>query len=183
VFVLWSAFSAMVTFVSSGVLVPVAVYAWGVPASVGLLCAGWLLGGVGAYGVGRYLGRPVVGTLASAEALARSERWVSRRSSFGLVVLFQLALPSEVPGYVLGLVRYPFGRYLAALALVQLPFAVATVYLTAGLIEGRVPLLLGVGAALAGGVAVAAIAFRRRLRAERAGGAGRPVAGRSDQPG
>ena len=33
-----------------------------------------------------------------------------------------------IPGYVLGLVRYPVARYLLALAVAELPFTVATVY-------------------------------------------------------
>ena len=62
-------------------------------------------------------------------------------------MLVQLALPSEIPGYLFGLARFPLRRYLAALAIGELPFAVGTVYLGAGFLEKRIAVLLAVGAA------------------------------------
>lgn len=50
----------MLAFVSSIVLIPVAVHVWGPIACAGLLWIGWFLGGVAAYAVGRYFGRPIV---------------------------------------------------------------------------------------------------------------------------
>ena len=64
-FVVLAAVSAMVAFVSSAVLVPVAVHVWGAPLCALLLWLGWFLGGVAAYAVGRYLGRPIVERLVS----------------------------------------------------------------------------------------------------------------------
>lgn len=157
-FVLLSALSAMLAFVSSAVLVPSALLAWGSTPTLLLLWAGWILGGLAAYGLARSLGRPLAARLASAGTLERYEQRLSRHSSFGLVVLFQLALPSEIPGYVLGLARYPPGRYLAAVALAELPYALGTVYLGHELLEGNALLLLGLGA---GGLALSLGAFRR----------------------
>ena len=42
---------------------------------------------------------------------------ISAKATFPLVLLFQLAVPSEIPGYVLGALRYHFGKYLAARAI------------------------------------------------------------------
>ena len=128
-FVVLSALSAMLAFVSSAVLVPVALYTWGETVCAVLLWLGWILGGATAYNLGRWLGRPVVRWLLPTETLDRYEDRLSTETPFGLIVLLQLALPSEVPGYLLGLVRYPFWRYLLALALAELPYAVGTVYL------------------------------------------------------
>ena len=89
-----------------------AIHAWGTPLSSGLLWAGWVLGGMCAYLLGRTVGRPVLRRLTSTAALARFENRISMQASFGLVLLFQLAVPSEVPGYVLGLARYRFVKYL-----------------------------------------------------------------------
>lgn len=147
-FVLLSAVSAMLAFFSSAVLVPAAVYVWGVPATVALLWLGWILGGLTAYTIGRHLGRKVVETLTSGEALAYGDR-VSAGAPFGAILLFQLAVPSEIPGYLLGTLRYDLSRYLAALAMAELPFALATVYLGASLVERRVAMLLGVGLTIA----------------------------------
>ena len=149
VFVVFAALSAMLAFVSSAVIVPVGVYVWGKAASLLLLWVGWILGGVTAYTLSRYFGRAVVHALLPEPVIERYEKLISRRAPFGFVLLLQLALPSEVPGYLLGLVRYPFWRYIAALALAELPYAVATIYLGASFIERRVYMLIGVGAAVA----------------------------------
>ncbi|MCY1074988.1 TVP38/TMEM64 family protein [Archangium lansingense] len=145
-FVLLSAFSAMMAFFSSAVLVPVAVHTWGEPLCVVLLWCGWMLGGICAYGIARSWGRPVVRRLVSGELLGRYEERISQHSSFGLVLLFQLAVPSEIPGYVLGLARYGLRRYLLVLAVAELPYAVGTIYLGSSLLAQRTFVLLGLGA-------------------------------------
>jgi uncharacterized membrane protein YdjX (TVP38/TMEM64 family) len=145
IFVLFAAASAMLAFVSSAVIVPVGIFVWGKGVSTVLLWVGWILGGVTAYTISRYFGRAVIRSLTSSEALSRYEHLFSERAPFGFVLLFQLALPSEVPGYLLGLVRYPFWTYLAALALAELPYALATIYLGASFIEGQPLVLVGMG--------------------------------------
>ena len=159
VFIVFAALSAMLAFVSSAVIVPVGVYVWGKAASLLLLWVGWILGGVTAYTLSRYFGRTVVQVLLPRPLIERYENLIPRRASFGFVLLLQLALPSEVPGYLLGLMRYHFWRYIAALALAELPYAVATIYLGASFIERRTYLLIGVGIAVAvfGGVALHAL--------------------------
>ena len=159
VFIVFAALSAMLAFVSSAVIVPVGVYVWGKAASLLLLWVGWILGGVTAYTLSRYFGRTVVQVLLPRPLIERYENLIPRRASFGFVLLLQLALPSEVPGYLLGLLRYHFWRYIAALALAELPYALATIYLGAGFIERRTYLLIGVGIAVAvfGGVALHAL--------------------------
>jgi uncharacterized membrane protein YdjX (TVP38/TMEM64 family) len=144
----FAALSAMLAFVSTAVIAPFLATTWGSPLAILLLWTGWLLGGMLAYAIGRTLGRPVIGRLASPTLLARYEEFVSQRAPFGLVLLFQLALPSEVPGYLLGLVRYPFPKFLLALALAELPYAVATVLLGSGVIQRRVAVVAAVGAAV-----------------------------------
>jgi uncharacterized membrane protein YdjX (TVP38/TMEM64 family) len=148
-FILVSALSAMLAFFSSAVLVPVAVVAWGPFGTVALLWAGWLLGGLVSYAIGRYLGLPVVRALVPSRQLATYRERFSARASFTLVLLLQLGLPSEVPGYLLGLARVRVAVYLPALALAELPFAVGTVLLGEGVVQRRIALVLGLGAAAA----------------------------------
>lgn len=165
-FVVFSAGAAILAFVSSAVLVPVAVAAWGPVETALLLWLGWALGGCAAYGLARWLGRPVLALLSSGTSLARWEARIPRDAPFGLVALFQLAMPSEVPGYVLGFARYHFGRYLLVLALGELPWAIGTVAIGMGFLERRVGLLVVIGAV---GVAASLVAFRllhRRLHTE-----------------
>lgn len=162
IFVALAAASAMLAFFSSAALVPAGVVAWGMPTTAALLSLGWLLGGLLSYGSARGLGRPLLAHLAPVEFLAKYERRISRDTPFGVVLLFQLALPSEIPGYVLGLARYPLARYLAALALVEAPYAAVTVRLGPSSSSGDSPLL----AVLAAGALVGAVALhllRRHL--------------------
>jgi uncharacterized membrane protein YdjX (TVP38/TMEM64 family) len=112
-----SALAAMLAFVSSWVLVPFAVFTWGAPVALLLLWTGWLLGGAAMYAIGRFLGRPAVWWLVRSDSLVRYEQRFARHMPFYIVLLVQLSLPSEIPGYLLGLVRYSFVRYLAAYAL------------------------------------------------------------------
>jgi uncharacterized membrane protein YdjX (TVP38/TMEM64 family) len=144
-FIVLSAVSAMLAFFSSAVLVPVAIHTWGRVACAFLLWLGWILGGVCAYSMARYGGRPLVRRFSSVSVLSRYEERLSRDTSWGLVLLFQLAVPSEIPGYVLGLARYGLRRYLTVLAVAELPYAVATVYLGSSFLERRLSVLLGVG--------------------------------------
>jgi uncharacterized membrane protein YdjX (TVP38/TMEM64 family) len=167
VFILFAAASAMLAFVSSAVIVPVGVYVWGNAVSMLLLWTGWIIGGVCSYTLSRYLGRRAVKAISSGAALARYEKFISQRAPFALVMLFQLAMPSEVPGYLLGLVRYRFWKYLIILALSELPFAVATVYMGAGFLEQRMYLLILVGGAVAAFSGSALYALHRRLRGVR----------------
>jgi uncharacterized membrane protein YdjX (TVP38/TMEM64 family) len=167
VFVLFAALAAMLAFVSSAVLVPVGVYVWGTALTMLLLWTGWILGGVCAYTISRYFGRAIVTRVVPEPTLAQYEHRVSHRAGFALVLLFQIALPSEVPGYLLGLVRYPFWKYLGALALAELPYAVATVYLGAGFIERRTAMLVGVGTAIAVFSGLALYALHREIAATR----------------
>lgn len=174
-FVCFAAVSAMIAFVSVAVVVPVAIYAWGQGVTILLLWLGWILGGALAYGVARYMGRSVVRWLTAEAGLKRLESAVNSKTPFSLVLLLQLALPSEIPGYLLGLVRYPLPRYLVALAVAELPYALATVLLGASFLERRSGVLLAVGLLLVAGSLFAFQRLRRRLGpgSDRSAGDGR----------
>jgi len=165
-FVLLAMVSAMLAFFSSAILVPIGVYAWGSITCFVLLWIGWLLGGVTSFGIGRYLGRPVASKLIGETRLTHFEKQLGRHARFIHILLFQAALPSEVPGYVLGTLRYRFSLFLLALAIVELPYALGTVYLGTRFLERDIVLLMLIGF---GGVMVATFAyyFYRKL--------GRPV--------
>jgi uncharacterized membrane protein YdjX (TVP38/TMEM64 family) len=171
VFVALAALSAMIAFVSSAVLIPVAVYVWGPWVCFVLLWAGWFLGGLAAYAIGRYLGRPIVHRLVRPAALERQERWArSRRSLIGIVLL-QLAIPSDLAGYVFGLIRCPFLPFVGALALAEVPYALGAVYLGVSFVQRRIIPLLLLGLA---GVLLSMVALRMYHR--HGGGAERRTA-------
>jgi len=147
-FVLLAMLSAMVAFFSSALLAPVAIYAWGKAGCFALLWCGWFLGGVASYCVGRFLGRSVASTIVGGDKIAAWEGQVSQHTRFIHILLFQAVVPSEVPGYILGVLRYRASLYLVALGITELPYAVATVYLGDSFLqgEGNVFILLGIGA-------------------------------------
>jgi uncharacterized membrane protein YdjX (TVP38/TMEM64 family) len=128
-FVVLSAVSAILFFFSSAVIVPVAVYSWGKTVTVLLLWIGWLGGAAISYEIGRHPGRRLAQWLVSSRRVEKYDKKISANVTFPFVLLFQFAVPSEIPGYVLGALRYRFIKYLAACAIVEIPFAVGAVYL------------------------------------------------------
>lgn len=162
-FVVLSAVAAMLAFFSSAVLVPPAVYAWGPVVCAALLWVGWMLGGLASYGLAFHFGRPVLRWLAPGKSITRYQERIREKASFGFILLFQLALPSEIPGLVLGLAHFPIKQYLLALAIAELPYAAGTTLLGASFVSRRFGLLLSLGALAIMMAIVLGRAFRRRL--------------------
>ncbi len=162
-----AAIGAMAAFVSVAVLVPLAVLVWGEVGTMLLLWVGWIVGGVLAYALAWHFGRRVVVWCGARKFLEQCETWVGAGTPFFLILMLQLALPSEIPGYLLGLVRYPARKYVAALALAELPYAVATVYLGSSFLEQRSVAILGIGAMVATLSLFAAYRLRRELQRRR----------------
>lgn len=156
VFMALAAVSAMLSPFSSVPLIPVAIMLWGSVWTVAFLVAGWLGGHVITYTIGYYAGYPVAKKLVALEAIEHYAHRFSKKSEFLLVLLFRLASPAEVPGYVLGTVRYGFVKYFLATFIAEFPFAIITVYASEALID-RKPLIVAL--AIAGGIAFLAVAF------------------------
>jgi uncharacterized membrane protein YdjX (TVP38/TMEM64 family) len=160
-FLVLAALSAMLAFFSSMVVVPVAAHHWGQATTVALLWVGWLAGGAASYAIGRFLGSRVARLLVSAGHIKYYEDRLTARAPFWMILLLQLAVPSEIPGYVLGSLRYRFPAYFLALALAELPFAIAGVCLSSGFLERQYWTMAVVGV---GGIALLAWAIRRLHR-------------------
>lgn len=160
-FVLIAMLSAMLAFFSSAVFVPVAVYTWGTSVTLVLLWAGWLLGGVVSFCIGRFLGRRVAAILIGEEKIAGWQSQLSQRSRFIHILLFQAVVPSEIPGYVLGILRYRFSFYLTALAITELPYVIGVIYLGESFLrgEGTIIIVLGIAIVVLG---IVLIRFRGR---------------------
>jgi len=148
VFVLLAMLSAMVAFFSSAIIVPIAVYAWGKTMCLILLWLGWLLGGIASFCIGRFLGRRVAAMLIGEEKIAGWQSQVGERARFRHILLFQAVVPSEIPGYVLGILRYRFRFYLAALAITELPYVIGVVYLGESFLRGEGTLIILLGVAM-----------------------------------
>ena len=129
VFILFAALSAMLAFFSSAILVPIGVYTWGPEICFFLLWSGWCLGGVIAYSIGYYAGREVITFFISEEQIQKFETQLNAKVRFIHILSIQALLPSEVPGYVLGALRFRLDYYFYALAIVEIPYALATILL------------------------------------------------------
>ncbi len=162
-FIALSAFSAVIAFFSSALLVPVAVYTWGMPLTAVLLWVGWWLGGACTYAFGRALRRPLIRMAGHAEQLDFYRRRVPADAGFAMILLLQVALPSEIPGYLCGVMRVPFRTYALALALAELPYALGTVWIGDSLLQQRTGLLLSLGVLGAAASAYAVRRLRQRL--------------------
>lgn len=160
VFFVFSAVSAMLAFASSAVLVPPASQAWGKPLTFLLLWGGWLLGAVAAFGIGR-LARPLLERTCYREKLEKYEEYVSKRMKFWAVLLFCFAVPSEIPGYLFGGMRYPFLKFLAAIAVAEAGYALGVVLAGESLVvDEPLPFFIALG-----GLALIAIVAGLLLRA------------------
>ena len=166
VFVLLAMLSAMVAFFSSALLAPVAIYAWGKAGCLALLWIGWCLGGILAFCIGRFLGRSAVSMIIGEETIASWQDLLSQRTRFIHILLFQAVVPSEIPGYLLGILHYRFLFYLIALGITEIPYAVATVYLGESFLRREITVFVLAGIGL---IILAVIVFQVHRRLVRSG--------------
>lgn len=134
-FLALAALSAMLSFFSSAALVPVGIYVWGPTTTILLLWSGGMIGGVGGYWFARTLGRRAVKRMFPAEPLRRYETFFATRAHWQTILLFRIALQSELPSYVLGLVRYPMVRYLPIIVLAEALFVMLEIWLGEAFLE------------------------------------------------
>lgn len=165
-FVLLSALSSLLVFFSSAVLVPVAVYAWGKATTIFLLWCGWILGGTATYAMGRAFRKPLLPTRRFTSVMATYLDRMPAHLSWPLVLLLQLALPSEVPGYLCGFLHVRFRVYVTAVALAEIPYAVGTVLLGDSIVHARSGWLIALGLAVVAMLGGAVFLLRMRLRSE-----------------
>ncbi len=161
VFVGLAAVSAILSPFSSTVLLPFAVAIWGLTLSILLLTLGWLLGGLAAYAIGIYAAYPLLRGFLPVKKIQRYEQQLPRGKQFWIVLLFRLALPSELGSYFLGIIRYPFWKYFTVTLVSEFVFAVIVISIAGAIIE-RQPLLFILWIAAAVGVTFVAFALYQR---------------------
>ena len=115
-------------------LIPAAVAIWGAVATFFLLLLGWVIGGIIAYGLGRFLGYPLVSRIVSKEKTDEMAHVVSSRATFALALVFRLIMPAET-GYIFGLIRYNFLRYCIVMFIAELPFAFFGVWVSDAFVD------------------------------------------------
>ncbi len=128
-------------------LIPIATAMFG-PLMTGFLSiAGWTLGGMIAFLISRYLGRPVVKYFVSLDTLDQALMKIPSDSKFFMIVLLRLTLPVDIISYVLGLSKgIKFWEYTGATLIGVSWFSFAFAYLGEALYEGNLLLFIEIGA-------------------------------------
>ncbi len=142
IFLILTVLSIMFFFFSSVWLVPVAVSVWGSLMTTTLLLIGWFLGAIFSYILGRYAGYPILKYFISLRKLDYYCDLFSKDSSFFLVLMLRFTVPSEIPGYILGITRFNFQKYLLITILAEIPYALVTVYAIKAIVD-KDPIVLG----------------------------------------
>jgi uncharacterized membrane protein YdjX (TVP38/TMEM64 family) len=158
-----SAFSSMLAFVSSIVLVPPAVEVYGKTVAFLLLWGGWATGSAITYGIG-YFARPLIRRLVSKEKLEKYQHLVSKRTPFWWILVFAFAVPSEIPGYVFGGLHYPLWKYFAAIATAEAVYSIGIVVAGESLMDAKLGVLAVSSGALVAVVVAAVVLLRRRKK-------------------
>jgi len=134
------------------------VFAWGELATLFLLLLGWFIGAIIAYFIGKTFGRDVVEYFIRSDKIDSYGNLISKEMGIFDVILIKLALPSEVPSFFLGIINYPFIKYMLVVIVSELPFAVWAVYLGGAFVDDNRLLFVGT---LAAGVVFLSIVDRQ----------------------
>lgn len=134
-FIFLTALSSLLSPFSSVPLVPISVAIWGGGPTVVFLMTGWMIGAIASYFLGVAVDKSLLQHLANVEKVNYYKEKIAAHSNFYAVLIFRLALPAEITGYSLGILRYHFGKYLLAVFLSELPFALLAVFSGQALLE------------------------------------------------
>jgi len=113
-----------------------------------------------------FFSRSVVSMIIGGEKLTNWENQVSERTKFVHILAFQAIVPSEIPGYLLGMLRYRFLLYLTALGITEIPYAIATVYLGESFLRGESTIFIMVGIGI---IVLAVVLFQIHRRLVKSG--------------
>lgn len=147
---------------SSAPVVPVAIVLWGKIIALCLMLVGWVSGAAVSYFIGEHAGYPIVARLLSKRRLDEWLRRVSREATFFLALMFRLALPAET-GYVFGLIRYPFLKFLLITLVVEIPTGLGLIFIGDAFVTQNLPLFLSLMVLGLGVLGTAIVILRDRL--------------------
>lgn len=170
VFIGLAAISALLSPFSSVPLVPVAIIMWGGFLATMFLVSGWLIGHIFSYFIGYYAGHSMAKKLIPFDKINNYSQKLSPKSEFLLILLFRLSMPAEIPGYVLGIVRYNFLKYFIATLIAEFPFAVLTIYGGDAFIKKDVFVFVGIVVVGIAIISVMLYLFRQRMSRNRKNG-------------
>lgn len=163
IFTAISILAVMLSPFSSLPLIPSAIAAWGKLFTAFFLGFGWFIGAWVAYALGKYARDKILSRFWRFEKIEYYRKKFSSKTQFGLVLLFRFAVPSEITGYTLGIIKYDLKKYLLATFLTEIPFVFASVYLSQALVEGRFLIFAAVLAFLAALIFMASYFLKKKI--------------------
>ncbi|MDO8443281.1 MAG: VTT domain-containing protein [bacterium] len=130
IMVFWaiSTLSAILSPFSSIPFVPVAIAVWGNITTALILLSGWISGAMVSYFLGSSTGYVLAQKIFSLEKAKYYKQKLSAQAKFLTVLVFRLAIPTEIAGYVLGTIKYDLVKYFIATVIAEIPFALIVVY-------------------------------------------------------
>ena len=127
IFILLAAISTMLSPFSSVPLAPIAIVTWGPLATTLMLVVGWTIGGMLSYVIGKRYGYEIATKFIEPKKFDKWSSQIEKKVNFFMMLVFRVMTPSET-GYIFGIIRYPFGKFLLVTFLSELPFALAISY-------------------------------------------------------
>ena len=137
-FILIEALSVMISPFSSVPFLVVAIDVWGKTTALIYSIIGGLLGATMTYLIGYFALHRLFKKLIPIDEITDNHNGIAKKSPFWLVTLFILAMPVEIPGYALGIVKYPFRKYVLATLIGHFPFYVIAVFAGYAFIEKNI---------------------------------------------
>ena len=134
IFLFFVILSVLLGPLTSTPIVPAALFLWDRWITFGLLITGWLIGGMTAYAIGKFIGYPLVARILSKEKVDKWQKFVLKETTFLLAFIFRLIMPAET-GYIFGLVGYNFLDYFLITLLVELPIAAVLIWASDALLS------------------------------------------------
>lgn len=164
IFIVLAALSAMLAPFSSIPFVSAGIIIWGNFMTISFLLIGWMIGAVAAYSIGYFAGYPLVNQLYSLEKIKYYKERISGKTEFLMILLFRLAMPAEIPGYALGIIRYHFGKYFLATFIAELPFAIIAGYASDALVTEKPTVFIILVAFAFSAIGLTFYLFNRKLK-------------------
>jgi uncharacterized membrane protein YdjX (TVP38/TMEM64 family) len=143
IFILLAALSVMLSPFSVVPFTITAIGIWGKGVTLLYVMVGSLLGASTAYVIGAQAIHRLMKWVFPAKKIEKYSAVINDKSSFLLIELFFLAMPAEVPGYVLGAGKYTYWKFILAAAMAYLPFEILVIYAGEAFLRKNV-LVLGV---------------------------------------
>lgn len=138
IFIVISALSSVLSPFSSLIILQPAIVAWGKTLTFIYLIFGWTIGSILGYVIGFYALSGLFRKIFSFKKINYYQEKLSPQTQFWIVLIFRLGAPTEITGYALGIIRYHFKKYILAVILSEIPFALLSVYSSSALFGGRI---------------------------------------------